>query len=135
MTDNRNLNRAFWVLWNVAFLASVWFAVWISVTEPSLEAVIPRIIDSLLAPVSLLLIGFAIWFRIEALHRLAAPVAVISGLFTIAFVSATIGVEDYPFPHSDDYWTEILALVVQVIYVALYIRNDGKPDLRSESKT
>ena len=126
MTDNRKLNIAFWVLWNIAFLASVWFAVWINVTEPSLEAVVPRIIDSLLAPVSLLLIGLAIWFRIEALSQLAASVALVSGVYSIALVTATIGYENYPFPHSDDYWTEMLALVVQVIYIALHIRDDGK---------
>ena len=128
MTDNRKINIAFWVLWNVAFLASVWFAVWINVTQPSLEAVVPRIIDSLLAPVSLLFIGFAVWFRFETLSRLAAAIAVISGVYSIALVTATIGYENYPFPHSNDYWTEILALVVQVIYIALHIRNDGKPD-------
>ena len=120
MTDNRTFNLVSYAVAAAAFLVCAGIAIYHEVNPDFSMGWVPRIIETLLIPTSLLLILLALIIDNDRMRQLAGSVAVISALFSIGFMW-TIAVGARITTYSDSHWTEPLALVVQVGYVIIWL--------------
>ena len=122
MTGRRSWDIALWVLWGAGAAVVVIPAVLNAIDQPGFEASLPRITDSLLAPISILAIGYAMWHRFEPVERFAAALAAISVIFSIALLSLqATAPPDWPFPTRTDWWTEATGMVVQIVFIVAHL--------------
>ena len=120
MTDNRTFNLASYAVAAAAFLVCAGIATYHEVNPDFSMGWVPRIIETLLVPTSLLLILLALVIDNDRLRQLAGTVAITSALFNIGFLW-TVAVGARITTYSDSHWTEPIALVVQVAYLVIWL--------------
>lgn len=120
MTDNRTFNLVSYAVAAAAFLVCAGIATYHEVNPDFSMGWVPRIIETLLVPTSLLLILLALVINNDRLRQLAGTVALISAIFNVGFMW-TIAVGARITTYSDSHWTEPIALVVQVAYFILWL--------------
>lgn len=120
MTNNRTLDLITYAVAGAAFLACAGIAAYHEISPDYNMGWVPRLIETLLVPTSLLLILLALIIDNDRLRQLAGTFALTSALFSIGFLW-TIAAGGRITTYSDSHWTEPVALVVQVGYLLLWL--------------
>ncbi len=120
------LKIVWWVIYAICFVVALYIGIFVERVPLEGESLlIPMIVETLFVPVSLILIGFAMYYPSERLKSLAASLAIVSAILGIGFTLGDLTLSD----SDPEGWVfiQFITPVPQVIYLYLYLSGKGIP--------
>ena len=120
------LKIVWWVIYAICFIVALYIGIFVERAPLAGESLlIPMIVETLFVPVSLILIGFAMYYPNERLKSLAASLAIVSAILGIGFTLGDLTLSD----SDPEGWVfiQFITPVPQVIYLYLYLSGKGIP--------
>ena len=121
------LKIVWWAVYAVCLIVTLLIGIFVALAPLESESLIPKIVETLFSPVSLILIGFAMFYPNARLQSLAASLALVSALLCIGFTWGYL--INAPLLNPEGwFFVQLITAAPQVIYLYLYLSGKGMPE-------